>query len=242
MLVFVSGVCGLFVVAFLFFRFRFFHTYIFLALPFFLTLPISPSPPLPHIPHSRESGNLPVMPAEGGGFAPSALDREIPAFAGMGRGFCWFLCWVFADSLLSRFCFFASVFFSHLHFSRTSIFSHTLHFALTPTPPHPPFPRKRESPCDCPPKAGDSRLRRWIGRFPLSREWKSGGGMEKWAGMERGGNGKGWGMEKGREWKRGGNGKRGRKWTGEREWKRGREKDTFFARNRAKGKKNIVWL
>ena len=70
----------------------------------------------------------------------------------------------------------------------------------------------------------------------------SGGGMEKWAGMERGGNGKGWGMEKGREWKRGGNGKRGRKWTGEREWKRGREKDTFFAQNRAKGKKNMVWL
>ena len=26
------------------------------------------------------------MPAEGGGFAPSALNREIPAFAGMERG------------------------------------------------------------------------------------------------------------------------------------------------------------
>ena len=103
-----------------------------------------------------------------------ALDREIPAFAGMGRGVCWFF-----FGCLRTFCcrvfVFSLPFFSHFHFSRTSIFSHTLHFALTPTPPHPPFPRKRESPCDCPPKAGDSRLRRWIGRFPLSREW--GGGV-----------------------------------------------------------------
>ena len=149
MLVFVSGVCGLFVVAFLFFRFRFFFT---------LT------------------------------------------------------------------------FFSHFHF-----FSHS------PFRPHPtpPFPRKRESPCDARQRRGIRAVRRW------DREIPAFAGMEKWGGMEKGGNGKGWkgvGMEKGREWKRGGNGKRGRKWTGEREWKRGREKDTFFAQNRAKGKKNMVWL
>ena len=288
MLVFVSGVCGLFVVAFLFFRFRFFFTLTFFShFHFFSHSPFRPHPHSPPHPHSRESGNLPVMPAEGGGFAPSALDREIPAFAGMGRGFCWFLCRVFADSLLSRFCFFASVFFtlpffSHFHFfshspfrphphsrptpSRESgnlpvmpaegggfaplaldreipafagmgrggvlvfvsgvcrtlccrvfvfslpffftltFFSHFHFFSHSPFRPHPhspptPFPRKRESPCDARRRRGIRAVGAGIGRFPLSREWKSGGGME------RGGNGKGWGMEKGREWKRGGNGK-----------------------------------
>ena len=132
MLVFVSGVCGLFVVAFLFFRFRFFFTLTFFShFHFFSHSPFRPHPHSPPHPHSRESGNLPVMPAEGGGFAPSALDREIPAFAGMGRGFCWFLCRVFADSLLSRFCFFASVFFTLPFFSHFHFFSHS------PFRPHP---------------------------------------------------------------------------------------------------------
>ena len=72
-LVFFWSVCGLFVVAFLFFRFRFF------------TLTFFSHSHSPHTPHSRESGNLPVMPAEGGGFTPSALNWEIPAFAGMER-------------------------------------------------------------------------------------------------------------------------------------------------------------
>ena len=132
--------------------------------------------PTSHTPHSRESGNLPVMPAEGGGFAPLALDREIPAFAGMEKGGeCWFFFGVFADSLLSRFCFFASV------FSRASVFSY-LHFSRTPTShtPHsresgnlPVIARRRRGICAFGAESGDSRFR---------------------------GNGKGAGMEKGGEW------------------------------------------
>ena len=120
-------------------RFCFFAS-VFFTLPFFshfhffLTLPISPSPPFPPTPHSRESGNLPVMPAEGGGFAPSALDREIPAFAGMGRGGLLGFFRVFADSLLSRFCFFASAFFTLTFFSHFHFFSHS------PFRPHPHSP------------------------------------------------------------------------------------------------------
>ena len=142
-MVFVSGVCGLFVVAFLFFRFRFFSHLHFSRTSIFSHTPHFALTPTPPTPHSRESGNLPVMPAKGGGFAPSALDREIPAFAGMGRGFCWFLCRVFADSLLSRFCFFASVFFTLPFFSHFHFF---LTLSISPSPPFSPtHPHSRES-------------------------------------------------------------------------------------------------
>ena len=59
--------------------------------------------------------------------------------------------------------------------------------------------------------------------------------MEKWGGngkgreWKRGGSGKGAGMEKGTEMERGAGMERG-------------EREALFAQNRAKGKKNMVWL
>ena len=130
-----------------------------------------------------------------------ALDREIPAFAGMGRGVCWFfsgVCGLFVVAFL----------FFRFRFFHTSIFL-ALPFFLTlpispspPLPPTPPFPRKRESPCDARQRRGIRAVGAGIGRFPLSREWKSGGewkgaGMERGGEWKRGGSGKGAGMEKG---------------------------------------------
>ena len=69
---------------------------------------------------------------------------------GMGGsvGFFWSVCGLFVVAFLFfRFRFFTLTFFSHFHF-----FSHT------PTPHTPPFPRKRESPCD-------ARRRRGIRAF-----------------------------------------------------------------------------
>ena len=152
---------------FCFFASVFLHLHFSRTSIFFLTLP------LPTHPHSRESGNLPVMPAEGGGFAPSALDREIPAFAGMGRvGMLGFFFRVFADSLLSRFCFFASVFL-HLHFSRTSIFFSHSHS------PHTPIPAKAGISLCLPAEGG--------GFAPSALNWE----IPAFAGMEKGGNGGG---------------------------------------------------
>ena len=123
--------CRVFVFSLLFFlALPFFYTYIFLALP------------LPHTPHSRESGNLPVMPAKGGGFAPSALNWEIPAFAGMEKGG---MLGFFFGCLRTLCC---RVFVFSLPFFHTYIFFRTSIFFSHPHSPHPPFPRKRESPCD----------------------------------------------------------------------------------------------
>ena len=199
---------------FLLSRFCFFAS-VFFTLPFFshfhffLTLSISPSPPLPHTPPFPRKRESPCdarqrrgIRAVGAGIGRFPLSRE------WGGGFVGF-CVGCLRTLCCRVFVFSLPFFSHFHFSSTSIFSHTPHFALTPTPPHPPFPRKRESPCDARQRRGIRAVGAGIGRFPLSREWKSGG------------NGKGAGVEKGREWKR------GRKWKGERE-RKGEREGRFF--------------
>ena len=162
---FFSSVCGLFVVAFLFFRFRFFILTFFSHSHF-------PTPPFPR---KRES---PCDARRRRGIRAFGAELGDSRFRGNGEGGGVGFFRVFADSLLSRFCFFASV-FSHLHFFLTLPLPHTPHSRESGNLPM--IARRRRGICAFGAGLGDSRFR---GNGRGSGNEKGGTGMER-----RGGNG-----------------------------------------------------
>ena len=100
--------------------------------------------------------------------------------------FFWSVCGLFVVAFLffrfrffSRFRFFTLTFFSHFHF-----FSHT------PTPHTPPFPRKRESPCDARQRRGIHAFGAGLGDSRFRGNGKGGGNGKRGEGREIGGGGK----------------------------------------------------